>query len=236
MSLLHRDVPRDALAELSYFRMEFYACLTGRSDALFELGDALLCEDGPVKTLVELSLAPEHRCGHGALYGGLNRGRLDVARLRRALVGLPLPRTAEGRLVLVVVDAGYDVTRLVFLLADLPVELLGRMRSDRVLYFPPPPQPAGKRGRKPKRGAEFKFEDPDTQPAPTITTVTPTTPKDRCRSSKARSSVFRSTTYAATATPGRSGCGGQSQAPVPGMGTGSGKHSCADSILNTPSG
>ncbi|MGW7614126.1 transposase [Streptomyces sp. NPDC054766] len=37
--------------------------------------------------------------------------------------------------VLVVFDAGYDVTRLVFLLADLPVELLGRMRSDRVMHF-----------------------------------------------------------------------------------------------------
>ncbi|MGW5251379.1 NF041680 family putative transposase, partial [Streptomyces sp. NPDC004129] len=77
--------------------------------------------------------------------------------------------------VLVVVDAGYDVTRLAFLLADLPVELLGRMRSDRVLYFPPPPQPPGKRGRKPKRGPEFKFEDATTWPAPEITTVTETT-------------------------------------------------------------
>ncbi|WP_256098224.1 hypothetical protein [Streptomyces sp. MnatMP-M17] len=35
------------------------------------------------------------------------------------------------------------MTRLAFLLADLPIELLGRMRSDRVLYFQPPPQPAG---------------------------------------------------------------------------------------------
>lgn len=67
MSLLQRGVQRDAFAELSCFRMEFYACLTGQSDALFELGDALLCVDGPVKTLVELSLAPEHRRGHGAL-------------------------------------------------------------------------------------------------------------------------------------------------------------------------
>ncbi|MBL1102717.1 hypothetical protein [Streptomyces coffeae] len=38
-----------------------------------------------------------------------------------------------------------------------------------------PPQPAGKRGRKPKRGAEFKFEDPATQPVPSITTTTDTT-------------------------------------------------------------
>ncbi len=34
---------------------------------------------------------------------------------------------------LVVFDAGYDVTRLAWLLKDLPVELLGRLRSDRVL-------------------------------------------------------------------------------------------------------
>jgi hypothetical protein len=40
--------------------------------------------------------------------------------------------------ILVVFDAGYDVTRLAFLLADLPLELLGRLRSDRVLYFPAP--------------------------------------------------------------------------------------------------
>jgi hypothetical protein len=37
-----------------------------------ELVDALLRTDGPVKTLVDLSLAPEHRRGHGALYGAVN--------------------------------------------------------------------------------------------------------------------------------------------------------------------
>ena len=77
--------------------------------------------------------------------------------------------------VLVVLDAGYDVMRLAFLLADLPLELLGRLRSDRVLYFPPPPQPPGKVGRKPKRGAEFKFAEAATWPAPAITTTTQTT-------------------------------------------------------------
>ncbi|MEW2119906.1 transposase [Streptomyces sp. NPDC005474] len=34
---------------------------------------------------------------------------------------------------LVVMDAGYDVTLLAFVLGDLPVEVLGRIRSDRVL-------------------------------------------------------------------------------------------------------
>ncbi|MFJ2705778.1 transposase [Streptomyces sp. NPDC087428] len=52
--------------------------------------------------LVDLALAPEHRRGHGALYGALNQGRIDVARLRRALAGMPLPRAANGRLVLAV--------------------------------------------------------------------------------------------------------------------------------------
>ena len=55
-----------------------------------------------MKTLVGLSLAPEHRRGHGALYDGVNRGRIDFARLRRTLAGLPLPRAADGRLMLAV--------------------------------------------------------------------------------------------------------------------------------------
>jgi len=38
--------------------------------------------------------------------------------------------------VLVVFDAGYDVTRLAWLLADLPIELLGRLRSDRMIWLP----------------------------------------------------------------------------------------------------
>ena len=34
--------------DLSWFRLEFYDCLTARADALFELVDAMLCTDGPV--------------------------------------------------------------------------------------------------------------------------------------------------------------------------------------------
>src|SRR4051794_40161266 len=56
MSLLHHDARREPLAELSCFRDEFYSCLTARSDALFELADAVLCGDGPVRSLAELSL------------------------------------------------------------------------------------------------------------------------------------------------------------------------------------
>jgi hypothetical protein len=85
MSLLHRDARQEALAGLSRFRGEFYSCLTARSDAVFELADAVLCDDGPVRSLAELSLVGEHRRGHGGLYAALARGRVDASRLRRAL-------------------------------------------------------------------------------------------------------------------------------------------------------
>ncbi len=36
---------------LAGFRRELYRCLTGRPDELFELVDAVLCADGPVRVL-----------------------------------------------------------------------------------------------------------------------------------------------------------------------------------------
>jgi DDE superfamily endonuclease len=223
-----------------------------------------------VKSLAGMSLAPEHRRGHGALYDAVNHGRVDIARLRRSLAGLPLPRAADGRLmlaadvsnwlrpgaatsperlfchvygrgkgqaqmipgwpysviaalepgrtswtavldavrlgpdddetevtaaqvrdvvtrlieagqwragdraILVVFDAGYDVTRLAYLLADLPVELLGRLRSDRVMQLPAPPRQPGTRGRPCKHGLELALADPATWPEPQVTTKTVT--------------------------------------------------------------
>jgi hypothetical protein len=269
------DTPAETAAAspamaLSTFRRGFYECLTSRSDALFELTDALLCTDGPVKTLVGLSLAPEHRRGHGALYDGLNAGRIDVGRLRAMLAGLLLPRAADGRIVLavdvshwlrpdaptsadrlfchtygraksqaqmipgwpysfvaalesgatswtaildalrlgpaddatavtagqlrdvvdrliaaghhqpgdpdilIVCDAGYDVTRLAYVLADLPVALLGRLRSDRILRSPAPTRMPGTNGRPPKHGPEFTLNNPATWPTAQHTTTTAT--------------------------------------------------------------
>ena len=86
----------------SGFRREFYQCLLRRADAAFDLVDAVLCADGPVRSLPELSLVDEHRRGHGSVYAALDRGQVDIARLRRALVSVPLPRAADGRLVLAV--------------------------------------------------------------------------------------------------------------------------------------
>jgi DDE superfamily endonuclease len=270
MDSLPEDAGAGPLAVLSRFRLDFHACLAARADELCELADAVLCADGPVKTLAGLSLAPEHRRGHGALYDAVNHGRVDIARLRRSLAGLPLPRAADGRLVLaadvsnwlrpgaatsperlfchvygrgkgqaqmipgwpysviaalepgrtswtavldavrlgpdddetevtaaqvrgvvggltaaghwregdpailVVFDAGYDVTRLAWLLADLPVELLGRLRSDRVMGLPAPPRPPGTIGRPRKHGGDLALSDPATWPAPQITTSTET--------------------------------------------------------------
>ncbi|MGW4893510.1 NF041680 family putative transposase [Kitasatospora sp. NPDC004240] len=271
MSLLHDAAHVESLAVLSGFRADFYDCLTARADALFELTDALLCADGPVKSLVDLTLIAEHRRGHGALYDGLNCGRIEANRLRAELAGLPLPRTDDGRIVLavdvspwlrsdaptsadrlfchvygraksvsqfipgwpysfvaalesgrtswtgildavrlgpeddatavtadqlrgvvqrliaaghwhegdpdipVVMDAGYDVTRLAFVLADLPVEVLGRIRSDRVLRLPKPPRLPGTTGRPPKHGPEFALAKPATWPEPEHITTTETT-------------------------------------------------------------
>jgi hypothetical protein len=65
---------------------------------LFELTDAALCTEGPVRSLVGLSLAPEHRRGHGALYDGINHGDIDIARLRNLVATQQLPRAADGRI------------------------------------------------------------------------------------------------------------------------------------------
>jgi hypothetical protein len=269
-SLLEDAARVESLAVLSRFRCDFHACLMARADELSELADAVLCADGPVRDLAGLSLAPEHRRGHGALYDAVSHGRIDIGRLRRSLAGLALPRAADGRLVLaadvsnwlrpgaatsperlfchvygrgkgqaqmipgwpysviaalepgrtswtavldairlgpgddetevtaaqvrdvvtrligagqwregdlailVVFDAGYDVTRLAWLLADLPVELLGRLRSDRVMWQPAPPRQPGTNGRPRKHGRELALSHPEACPDPQLTTSTPT--------------------------------------------------------------
>lgn len=91
-----------AMTVLSQFRGGFYDSLTRRADALFELTDALLCADGPVSSLAELSLELVHRRGHGAMYDALAEGRLDVARLQTMLAGLDLPRGPNRQLTIAI--------------------------------------------------------------------------------------------------------------------------------------
>jgi DDE superfamily endonuclease len=256
-----------AIVALSRFRGQFYGCLTRRADVLFELTDALLCADGPVTSLAELSLDLVHRRGHGAMYDALADGRLDTDRLRMALVGLALPRGADRQLtiaidvtpwprpdaecsperlhchrpcrcdgvrqtipgwpyqvavaleggrsswtwpldvvrlgpdddpttvtadqiralvarlvqagqwhpgdppILFILDAGYDVVRLSWLLRAVPVRLLGRVRADRVLYGVAGRRRGDRPGRPPRHGAVFRLADPATHPAPAQTST-----------------------------------------------------------------
>jgi hypothetical protein len=267
MISLHHPDTATALGDLTQFRHAFYQCLTTRADALFELTDAALCAEGPITSLVELSLAGEHRRGHGSLYDGLNQGRIETGRLRTVLADQSIPRGDDGRIVLaidvshwlrpdadtspqrrfchtygrghgqaqmipgwpysfvaalepgrtswtaildvirvgadddhtevaatqlrtvvtgliaaghwrsgdpeiwIIGDSGYDGPRLTFLLADLPVRMLVRLRSDRVLRFPAPLREPGTRGRGIRHGARFEFANPRTWPTPTHTTV-----------------------------------------------------------------
>jgi len=266
-----RPGQEQAGALLTGFRCELRRCFAGRGDTLAELADAVLCKQDRVHMLAELSLEPECRRGHGAVYDALNCGEVRVARLCRALAGLPLPRWDDGRIrlavdvsnwlrpdaatsperlfchcyargkgnaqmipgwpysfvaalepgrtswtlpldavrlgpaddatevtaaqvrevvarlieaghwaegdpdILAVFDSGYDLTRLAWLLADLPVEVIGRLRSDRVMYLPAPPRPAGANGRPLRHGAAVKLADPQTWPAPAVTASTETT-------------------------------------------------------------
>jgi hypothetical protein len=256
---------------LAAFRGELYRCFAKRPDALFEACDAVLCRQERVHMLAELSLEPECRRGHGAVYDALNCGEARITRLRRALAGLPLPAWPDGRIrlaadvsnwlrpdaetsperlfchcyargkgnaqmipgwpysvvvalepgrtswtlpldavrlgpaddatevtaaqvrevatriigaghwqagdpdILVVFDSGYDLTRLAWLLRDLPVEVAGRLRSDRVMYFPPPAREPGANGRPSRHGAVLKLAEDATWPAPAMATVTETT-------------------------------------------------------------
>ena len=60
-------MPTFPLARLGAFRAELYACFTRRVDALFELGDALLCAQA-VPSLSYLSLEAVCRRGWGSVY------------------------------------------------------------------------------------------------------------------------------------------------------------------------
>ncbi len=83
---------------LEGFRGELHRCLERRAGALFCLADAVLCGSGRVTDLARLSLVAEFGRGHGAVYGALNAGRVEVGRLRTALAGLPLPAWPDGRI------------------------------------------------------------------------------------------------------------------------------------------
>ena len=86
----------DRYLALREFRARLYGCLTARPDACFELCDAILCADHAVTSLVQLSLVPEFRRGHGALYDALAAGQVDEEALAALLTGT-LPQLIDGQ-------------------------------------------------------------------------------------------------------------------------------------------
>lgn len=103
---------------------------------------------------------------------------VTAAQVRRVVTDLiEMGRWHAGdRDILIVFDAGYDAPRMAHLLDGLPVEVLGRMRSDRVMRRPTPSlkeyalaYPQG--GRPPKHGKEFRFARPETWGEPDAATV-----------------------------------------------------------------
>jgi len=243
-------------SELNAFRTAFYGCLTGWGDALFELGDAVLCSPTPVGSVPLLSLEPVFRRSHGSLYKALALGEIDVDRLRRLLVatrptgwppvfavdastwdrcdaecspqrgfyysaskhsaGQPIvagwnyqwicqldwapdswtapldvmriPPTTnttnatidqvrqlvtllpdDETIPMFVFDAGYDPIAIGHELTPTRVQVLCRIRDDRVFHADPPPRPnrpPGTGGRPPRHGPTFKCSDPSTWPKP----------------------------------------------------------------------
>jgi hypothetical protein len=94
--------PPDALRA---FRRSFYGCLRRRSDALFELTDAILCAGGAAPSPPHLSLQASHRGGWGTLYTALDRGRIDDEALRRLFARRPLALGGADELLVFGVDA-----------------------------------------------------------------------------------------------------------------------------------
>jgi hypothetical protein len=90
-----------------------------------------------------------------------------AVQIRALLARLPASKAVP----LFVFDAGYDSAQLSLDLADLPVAVLVRLRSDRCFYADPPPRPPGAGGRPRRHGAKFAFADPTTWPTPTATHV-----------------------------------------------------------------
>lgn len=78
--------------------------------------------------------------------------------------------------ILVVMDTDYDVTRLAYVLADLPVELVGRLRSDRVMLRDVGPRRPTPRGGQPrKHGGVLTFSKPESWHTPDQATMCDTT-------------------------------------------------------------
>ena len=69
---------------------------------------------------------------------------------------------------LVMLDAGYPATDISCALAGQPVQVLARLRSDRVFYADPGPRAPGQRGAPRRHGQRFALTDEATHHAPDV--------------------------------------------------------------------
>jgi len=69
---------------------------------------------------------------------------------------------------LVMLDAGYPATDICHALAGQPVQVLARLRSDRVFYADPGPRAPGQRGAPRRHGQRFALTDEGTHHAPDV--------------------------------------------------------------------
>jgi hypothetical protein len=76
--------------------------------------------------------------------------------------------------IMVIFDAGYEPARLAWLLADLPVQVLGRLGTNRVLRQAPPPRRPGQMGPPVRHGCELRLSDDAACPGPDVHTTTQT--------------------------------------------------------------
>jgi hypothetical protein len=76
--------------------------------------------------------------------------------------------------ILVIFDAGCEPARLAYLLRDLPVQVLGRLGTSRVLRQAPPPRQPGQTGRPVRHGRELRLSDDAACPGPDVHTTTET--------------------------------------------------------------
>jgi hypothetical protein len=98
------------------------------------------------------------------LQAGMTPSRLAAAQVRAVTARLSRDQQAQAPAPVFVFDAGYDAPALSMALADLPVQLLIRLRTDRVFYHDPAPRPPNRPGPQPRHGPRFVLADPTTWP------------------------------------------------------------------------
>ena len=129
------------------------------------------CESGPISWTAVLDAVRLHPAEDATAVTAAQL-RAVVGRLRSA--GHWHPGDPP---IMVVLDSGYDLHRLAFVLADLPLHLVGRIRADRVLCGPAAPRPVGRRGpmgRPRRHGSAMTLADPDSWPEPSTRSRTDT--------------------------------------------------------------